>query len=100
MSSNLFFLWSSITFGYTQIKVAEHLSVTPQAVSKWETDTAYPDITLIVSIAELLDISTDDLLGHANAAKTDINIRLNWHAFDFIREDERFKAYPSEAETW
>ena len=47
----------------TQESLAEALGVTTQAVSKWETNCTYPDITLIPSIANYLDVSADELLG-------------------------------------
>ena len=47
----------------TQEQLAEAVGVTTQAVSKWETDCTYPDITLIPSIANYLDVSSDELLG-------------------------------------
>lgn len=47
----------------TQEQLAEALGVTTQAVSKWETNCSYPDITLIPSIASYLDVSSDELLG-------------------------------------
>lgn len=53
--------------GMTQEEVANYLMVTPQAVSKWETGNGTPDISLLVPIAEIFGISTDELLG--NTAK-------------------------------
>ncbi len=50
--------------GYTQEEVATYLNVTPQAVSKWETGLGTPDLALIIPIARLFDISTDELLGN------------------------------------
>lgn len=47
----------------TQEKFAEYLNITPQAVSRWENGSAYPDITTIPAIARFFDISTDLLLG-------------------------------------
>ena len=47
----------------TQEQLAEALGVTTQAVSKWETDCSYPDITLIPAIANYLDVSNEELLG-------------------------------------
>ena len=46
----------------TQEQLAEICSVTPQAVSKWETDNSYPDVTLLKVIARTLGVSVDELL--------------------------------------
>ncbi|OGO93617.1 MAG: hypothetical protein A2Y17_00730 [Clostridiales bacterium GWF2_38_85] len=48
----------------TQEKLAEQLGVSYQAVSKWETGIACPDLSLIVPLARLLHVSTDELLGY------------------------------------
>lgn len=49
--------------GYTQEELAEKLSVSPQAVSKWENDISCPDIMLLPEIARLFDVTVDSLLG-------------------------------------
>lgn len=49
--------------GLTQEQLADRLGVTPQAVSKWENDGAYPDVTLLKKLAEELDTSIGALLG-------------------------------------
>lgn len=49
--------------GITQEQLADVLSVSSQAVSKWETGVSNPDISLISDIAKLFDISADELLG-------------------------------------
>ena len=46
----------------TQETLANHLNVTPQAVSKWENGSAVPDISLFLPIADFFDVSTDYLL--------------------------------------
>ena len=54
----------------TQERFAEYLGITPQAVSRWESETAYPDIEIIPSIANFFNVTTDELLGvNANKAK-------------------------------
>lgn len=45
-----------------QDELAEKLGVTPQAVSKWENDGSCPDISLLPRLAELLGVTTDELL--------------------------------------
>ena len=46
----------------TQEDLAQHLGVSPQAVSKWENDQTCPDISLLPQLAKLLGITTDELL--------------------------------------
>lgn len=48
--------------GMTQKEFAQKLFVTDSAVSKWERGLAYPDITLLQSICQVLDISEKELL--------------------------------------
>ena len=47
----------------TQEKLADFLGVTYQSVSKWETGITMPDLGMIVPLARLLHVSTDELLG-------------------------------------
>lgn len=55
--------------GLTQDRLAELLGVTAQAVSKWENDLSCPDITILPRLAEIFNISTDELLGRAAPAR-------------------------------
>ncbi|MBE6694600.1 MAG: helix-turn-helix transcriptional regulator [Ruminococcaceae bacterium] len=47
----------------TQEKLADYLCVSYQAVSKWECGLSSPDLALIVPLAKLLNVTTDELLG-------------------------------------
>ncbi len=51
----------------TQGQLAELIGVSTQAISKWETDSGLPDISQIVPLARVLEISTDKLLGHTDS---------------------------------
>ena len=48
--------------GMTQGELAERLSVSNKTISKWETGAGLPDISILVDLASVLDISVDDLL--------------------------------------
>ena len=52
--------------GMTQEDLAERLHVSFQAVSKWETGNAAPDLSQIVPLADLFGVTTDALLRFAD----------------------------------
>ena len=52
-----------IAQGFTQSDLAAILSVSTQAVSRWENGQAFPDITLLPLLAKYLNVSIDDLMG-------------------------------------
>ena len=49
--------------GLTQEQLAEIFGVSPQAVSRWETNTSYPDITLLPGLAIFFETSVDAIVG-------------------------------------
>ena len=61
--------------GMTQAELAEKLSVSDKAVSRWETGRGYPDITLIEPLASALGVSVSELL--AGASVTNKNRAFN-----------------------
>lgn len=48
--------------GYTQESFAQKLNVSRQAVAKWETGAACPDLSNLVRISDLLHVTVDSLL--------------------------------------
>lgn len=52
--------------GLTQAKLAEKLNYSDKAVSKWERGESMPDVLTLVQLAELFEISTDELLRDPN----------------------------------
>ena len=46
----------------TQTEFADMLYVTRQAVQKWESDVAYPDVNKLPDISKIFDVSVDSLL--------------------------------------
>ena len=48
--------------GMTQLELAEQMGVTDKAVSKWERDLSFPDINSIPKLAEIFEVSVDELM--------------------------------------
>ena len=53
----------------TQEQVAERLGVTCQSVSRWENGQTYPDIEFLPDLAELFEVSLDELMGRNRTAR-------------------------------
>ena len=56
--------------GLTQRELAEMLNVSDKAVSRWERDECAPDLTLIPVLAEIYDVTCDEILKGQRIAKT------------------------------
>lgn len=70
--------------GMTQEELGRHLSVSAQAVSKWENGDSLPDLPLIVKLANLYDCSTDYLLGREGGLTSLIpQIRETFHQMEW-----------------
>ena len=59
--------------GMTQLELAEKMCVTDKAVSKWERDISFPDINSILKLAEIFDVSVDDLMKAKTENKENVN---------------------------
>ena len=57
--------------GFTQEELADLLSVTPQAVSKWESENGLPDVSMLIPLAQVLGVSTDALLGYDSLSENE-----------------------------
>lgn len=47
---------------FTQLELAEKINYTDKAVSKWERGEAIPDLRVIIKLAEIYNISVDDIV--------------------------------------
>jgi len=48
--------------GLTQMELAEKMGVTDKAVSKWERDLSFPDISSLPKLAEIFHVTVDELM--------------------------------------
>ena len=48
--------------GMTQLELADKMGVTDKAVSKWERDLSYPDVSSLPKLAEIFGMTVDELM--------------------------------------
>ncbi len=51
-----------LDIGATQADIAKFLNISRQAISRWETGRAYPDIDHLIALSDYYQVSTDSLL--------------------------------------
>jgi AbrB family looped-hinge helix DNA binding protein len=73
----------------TQEAVAERIGVTRQAVAKWENGESVPDIVNCQALAELYDVSLDDLVRHDAEAEGIPIPPKDKHIFGLVTLGER-----------
>ncbi len=59
--------------GFTQAYIAGKLGVTPAAVSKWENGSSKPRVEVLFKLAQLLDVSTEELMNETVSGETASN---------------------------
>ena len=59
--------------GFTQKDIANKLNVSDKTVSRWERDEGYPDLSLIPVIAEIFNVSCDEILNGRFIKNTELN---------------------------
>ena len=56
--------------GMTQRRIAKALDKTPGAVAKWDLGYTMPTLEKLVALADLLDCTTDEILGRTRLDST------------------------------
>ena len=78
---------------YTQEQLAEYLDISSQAVSKWETGGACPDVDMLVRLAIFFNTSVDALLDF-DKSKHDMEINR------IVKESVHLRTEPKKAEAF
>ena len=63
--------------GYNQKDLAEKLNVTDKAVSKWETGRSSPDVSLLMPLAEILNVSVAEILSGEKISQEELPTASN-----------------------
>ena len=78
--------------GMTQQDVADRLGVSNKAVSKWECDDGYPDISILPAIAELYGVTVDELLrGEIRNEEKTVSPEKGIKQIEFMLRNAQFK---------
>ena len=72
----------------TQMQLAEKLSITDRAVSKWETGKAMPDSSIMLDLCHVLQISVNDLLCGEVITVDHYNKELENNLLEMIKQKE------------
>lgn len=60
----------------TQDQLATAIGITPQAISRWESEAGYPDIEMLPVLADFFSVSTDVLLGYRRSEREEELARI------------------------
>lgn len=95
--------------GYTQDDLAKYLNLTKATISKWENDLSYPDIKYLPELANLFDVSVDELIGfypfleksQIKKLHNDLVQKINKENFDeiFVEINQLYKTYLNDFNT-
>ncbi len=89
----------------TQEQIAEVLGISVTAVSKWERNETYPDITLLFPLAHYFEVTLDELMGYdEEKIQTEIAKTLEDYRSIWLTEPEKarklikkaYKEYPDD----
>jgi transcriptional regulator with XRE-family HTH domain len=74
--------------GLTQEELAAKLNITAQAVSKWENELSFPEITILPFLAKELNTNIEKLFGNEEVTKSEVEKRFYSPSFPSIMEGD------------
>ena len=73
--------------GLTQRQLAEQLSVSDKAISKWETGRGLPEVSLMLPLCAVLGITVNDLLSGERVGEGDYRKKAEENMMELVREN-------------
>lgn len=75
--------------GFTQNQLAEKLSVTDKAVSKWENGKCAPDISTLIPLSEVLEVSVVEILNGKRMEQTELQVEAELVLIDTMQKTKK-----------
>lgn len=75
----------------TQRQLADKLAISDKTVSKWECGKGLPEVSLMLPLCEILQITVNDLLSGEKVAEGDYQKKAEENMMDLIRENAENK---------
>ena len=75
----------------TQRQLADALSISDKTVSKWECGKGLPDISLMMPLCEILQITVNDLLTGERVSEDDYQKKAEENMMNLMKENEENK---------
>ncbi len=77
--------------GFTQIQLADALSISDKTVSKWECGKGLPEVSLMLPLCKKLEISVNDLLSGERVDSSDYHKKAEENMMNLMKENEENK---------
>ncbi|MBD5083403.1 MAG: helix-turn-helix transcriptional regulator [Clostridiales bacterium] len=74
---------------FTQFQLAEMLNITDRAVSKWETGRSMPDVSIMLELCKVLNISVNELLNGERLNMNEYNEKAEKLLIEMARKEEK-----------
>lgn len=75
----------------TQRQLADQLTISDKTVSKWECGKGLPEVSLMLTLCEILQITVNDLLSGEKVAEGEYQKKAEENMMDLIRENAENK---------
>lgn len=77
--------------GLTQVSLANRLSISDKTVSKWERGAGLPDVSLMLPLCEILEISVNELLTGEKLTDADYKKKAEVTIMNLVQENKENK---------
>lgn len=77
--------------GFTQMSLADRLCISDKTVSKWERGAGLPDVSLMLPLCEILEISVNELLAGEKLTDADYKKKAELTIMNLVQENKENK---------